>query len=69
MKKNIKEQEKRLLIPRIPDELVYEKIDGKPVYYKGYKEVVNQQKQISVIMGSSNLQTEIIEIDTKSRLE
>ena len=55
-------QETRILKLRIPDELVYEKMDGKPIYYRGYKEVINQQKQISEIMGCSSLQSQIIKI-------
>ncbi len=34
------------IIPRIPDELIYEIINGNPVYYKGYKDVIKQHKQI-----------------------
>ena len=57
----IKTKEKQKFVKlRIPDELVYEKINGKPVYYKGYKEVINQQKQIDAIMGCSSLQSNII---------
>ena len=55
----------KFIVPRIPDELVYELIDGKPVYYKGYKEVINHVKQLSDIMGSSELQAQIIKIIVK----
>jgi hypothetical protein len=34
---------------------------GKPIYYKGYEEVVNGTKTIEEVMGSSNLQSTIIE--------
>ncbi len=46
----------------IPDELVYEKMNGKPIYYKGYEKVINYKKEIQDIMGSSNLQTELIDV-------
>lgn len=61
--KDIKTKNKTPFItPRIPDKLVYEKIGGKPVYYKGYKEVINLEKQIEEIMGSSELQVAIIDL-------
>jgi len=56
----------RTVLPRIPAKkipvsLIYEIIDGKPIYYKGYEEVVNGTKTIEEVMGSSNLQSTIIE--------
>lgn len=44
----------------IPAYLVKEVLDGKPLYYKGYKEVLNNNKTLEEIMGSSSLQAEII---------
>ena len=43
-------------------ELIYEIIDGQPVYYAGYKEVLNNNKKIQDIMGSSSLQSIIIDL-------
>ncbi len=40
---------------KIPDKLIYETIDGKPVYYKGYQDVIKLIKQFEEIMGSSKL--------------
>ena len=51
----------RKLPKNIPAALVYEVLDGKPVYYKGYREVLEQKKTIEEIMGSSNLQATITE--------
>lgn len=45
----------------IPDYLIYEVLEGKPVYYKGYKEVLAKNKTLEDIMGSSCLQLVIIE--------
>ncbi|MCO6479944.1 MAG: Uma2 family endonuclease [Phaeodactylibacter sp.] len=45
----------------IPDYLIYEVLEGKPVYYKGYKEVLANNKTLEDIMGSSGLQLVIIE--------
>lgn len=44
----------------IPPYLVYEIMDGKPIYYKGYREVLLQKKTFEEIMGASSLQSIII---------
>ncbi|MBK7869891.1 MAG: Uma2 family endonuclease [Saprospiraceae bacterium] len=44
----------------IPSYLIKETLDGVPLYYKGYKDVINQTKTLEDIMGSSSLQAEII---------
>jgi Uma2 family endonuclease len=41
---------------KVKDALVYEIMDGKPIYYKGYKSVLNKTKKPEDIMGSSLLQ-------------
>jgi hypothetical protein len=33
-------------IPKVPEALVYEILDGKPFYYKGYKEVLFKKKRL-----------------------
>jgi len=49
------------VIPRkIPEEFIYEIIDGKPIYYKGYKEAIKKHLSAEEIMGSSSLQSELI---------
>jgi hypothetical protein len=40
----------------IPQALIYEVIDGKPIYYKNYKKVLNEGLKIQDIMGYSSLQ-------------
>lgn len=47
-------------IQNIPDKLIYEMVDGKPIYYRGYKEYLSGQKQIDELKGSSYLQSLII---------
>jgi len=44
-------------IQNIPEHLVYEMVDGKPIYYKGYKEYLTGNKQLEQLMGSSKLQS------------
>ncbi|UTA67876.1 Uma2 family endonuclease [Emticicia sp. 21SJ11W-3] len=45
---------------KIPEEFIYEVMDGEPVYYKGYKEAVKKQLNAEEIMGSSSLQSELV---------
>lgn len=44
----------------IPPYLVYEIMDGKPIYYKGFRDVLLQKKTFEEIMGASGLQSIII---------
>ena len=41
----------------IPESLVYEMIDGKTLYRKGYKQVLAGKKTLEEIMGASSLQS------------
>ncbi|WP_373513086.1 Uma2 family endonuclease [Persicitalea sp.] len=50
----------RKLRAKIPEYMIYEIIDGTPIHYKGYREVLAGKKQFSEIMGSSKLQSLII---------
>jgi Uma2 family endonuclease len=45
---------------KIPASLIYEIMDGQPLYYKGYQLVLKKQKTLADIMGSSKLQFVII---------
>ncbi|GAB3640652.1 hypothetical protein [Spirosoma arcticum] len=45
---------------RVPDALIYEIMDGKPIYRKGYRDVLSGEKTIQDIMGSSSLQAIIV---------
>ncbi|UFH52934.1 Uma2 family endonuclease [Spirosoma sp. KNUC1025] len=45
---------------KIPDYLVYEVMDGKPIYYRGYQSVLNKTKTLEDVMGCSSLQAELI---------
>lgn len=44
----------------VPDYLIYEIMDGKPIYYRGFREVLSGKKQAEEIMGSSKLQSYIV---------
>jgi len=44
----------------VPSYLIRDMIDGKPFYYKGYKDVLNKTKTIHDIMPCSTLQAELI---------
>ena len=41
---------------KVPEYLIYEIMDGKPIYYRNYKSVLNRTKKFEDIMGSSSLQ-------------
>ena len=43
-------------IPTIPPHLIYEQLNGIPIYYKGYKDVLNKTKTLEDIMGYGELQ-------------
>lgn len=45
----------------IPESLIYEIMDGRPLYYKGYKDVLTNKKTSEEIMGASGLQSFIIQ--------
>ncbi len=45
---------------KIPAKFIREEVNGKPYYYKGYKNVMNGTKQIEEIMGSSSLQSFLV---------
>ena len=45
---------------QIPDVLVYEELDGCPIYYRGYRDVLAEQKNLEDIMGCSDVQGIII---------
>lgn len=45
---------------KVPEYLIYEIMDGKPIHYKGYREVLAGTKKFSEIIGSSTLQALIV---------
>lgn len=47
-------------VQNIPENLIYEMVDGVPIYYKGYKDYLNGTSEIEELMGSSYLQSLII---------
>ena len=51
-----------ILTETIPAALVFEEIDGRPFYYKGYKQVLENKKSIEDIRGSSFIQALIVSI-------
>ena len=47
---------------KIPDYLIYEVMDGKPIYYSGYKNVLSGKLKLEDIMGSSRIQSFFISL-------
>jgi Uma2 family endonuclease len=56
------EKKRKPKIRKIPSYLVYEEMNGKPLPYKGYLDVLSGKKKIEEIMGSSSLQSIIVYI-------
>ena len=54
------ETAKKTLKKKIPEQFIYEVIDGEPIYYKGYKEAIKKHVNAEEIMGSSSLQSELV---------
>jgi Uma2 family endonuclease len=46
----------------MPDFLIYEKLEGKPIYYKNYQFVLQGSKTLEDIMGSGKLQARIVSV-------
>lgn len=55
-------QEKPKRRPRVPAGLIYETLNGRPLYYRGYKDVLTEKKTPEAIMGSSSLQAILVSI-------
>jgi hypothetical protein len=51
--------------PTIPDALIWEILDGQPLYRRGYKDVLRKLKTIEDIMGTSSYQALISDYITK----
>lgn len=47
---------------KIPANLIRETLRGKSLYYKGYRDVINGNKQLEEIMGSSSLQGYLVSL-------
>jgi hypothetical protein len=54
------ESEVEVIKRKIPEEFIYEIMDGKPIYYKGYKEAIKKHLTAEEIMGCSSLQSELV---------
>ncbi len=50
----------RIPAKKIPAALIYEIMDGKPIYYKGYREVLSGKKTLEEVIGASTLQSFIL---------
>ena len=55
---------RQLSARNIPDALIYEMWSGKPVYYKGYRDVLAGKKTIQEIMSCSDLQGVLVSLLT-----
>jgi len=55
--KETKKRNKKVLIPEV---LIYEKVKGKPIYYRNYREVLKGELPLEAVMGSSDLQAYLV---------
>jgi len=46
----------------IPSALVYEVLNGRPLYYRGYREVIERKLNPEYVMGSSSLQALLVSL-------
>lgn len=61
----VKETKQKTKKVEIPKYLIREEIDGIPYYYKGYQAVLDKEKTLEEIMGSSTLQSVIVQVMMK----
>lgn len=52
-------KKRKKVTPKVPDYLIYEVVRGKPIYYKGYKDVLNGTKTFEEITMESILQSSL----------
>ena len=50
----------RMPAKKIPSSLIYEIMDGKPIYYKGYREVIVGKKTQGEVLWTSSLHGAIL---------
>ena len=56
----IADRKKTVRKKKIPDAFIYEIMDGKPLYYKWYKEAIRTKQNAESVRGASSLQAFII---------
>ena len=54
------ERKKSTRRKKIPESFIYEILDGRPLYYKGYKQAIRNHLNAESIMGASTLQAFIV---------
>ncbi len=64
-----KSRKKRIDRKKLLEILTYEVVDGKPVYYRGYKEVLKGKKQPEEVMGASFLHGRFVALITNWLME
>ena len=60
------ERKKTTRRKKIPESFIYEILDGRPLYYKGYKQAIRNHLNAESIMGASTLQVINYRITTKN---
>jgi len=53
--KETKKESKKKIKKQIPEALIYEKVKGKPIYYRNYEKVLKGELPLEAVMGSSDI--------------
>ena len=53
--KETKKETKKSKKKQIPEALIYEKVKGKPIYYRNYEKVLKGELPLEAVMGSSDI--------------
>ncbi|RTZ69095.1 MAG: Uma2 family endonuclease, partial [Aquificaceae bacterium] len=58
--KETKKESKKKIKKQIPEALIYEKVKGKPIYYRNYEKVLKGELPLEAVMGSSDIQAYLV---------
>ena len=58
--KETKRETKKSKKKQIPEALIYEKVKGKPIYYRNYEKVLKGELPLEAVMGSSDIQAYLV---------
>ena len=58
--KETKKETKKSKKKQIPEALIYEKVKGKPIYYRNYEKVLKGELPLEAVMGSSDIQAYLV---------
>jgi Uma2 family endonuclease len=51
---------------KVPERLIYEMVNGKPIYYRDYDKVLSGEKRLEEVLGSSSIQAILVALILKA---